>query len=134
MLLSEGAFLEGAAPVARTLGRRIVPTSPAAAAGGPGPDDPLAPVAVRQRILSEAALRLIAPGRQPLVVELPSDWIPTAATGFFEGLDQDWVDLTTVAGAAAAHRGRAGPGDRARLPRPSDQASSTPASSAPSTR
>ena len=106
VLLREGAFLEGAPPVARTLGRRIVPTSPAAAAGGPGPDDPFAPVAVRQRILSEAALRLIAPGRQPLVVELPADWVPTATTGFFEGLDQDWVDLTTVAGVAAAHRAR----------------------------
>jgi hypothetical protein len=106
VLLKEGAFLEGAPPVARILGRRIVPTSPAAAAGGPGPDDPLAPVAVRQRILSEAALRLISPGRQPLVVELPSDWVPTATTGFFEGLDQDWVDLTTVAGVATAHRAR----------------------------
>jgi hypothetical protein len=40
------------------------------------------------------------------VVELPSDWIPTATTGFFEGLDQDWVDLTTVAGVATAHRAR----------------------------
>ncbi len=106
VLLEEGAFLEGAPPVARTLGRRIVPTSPAAAAGGPGPDDPLAPVAVRQRILSEAALRLISPGRQPLVVELPADWVPTSTTGFFEGLDQDWVDLTTVAGVATAHRAR----------------------------
>ena len=116
VLLSDRAFLDTPPTVARTLGRRIVPTSSGAAAGGPGPDDPAAPVAVRQRILSEAALRLLAPGRRPLVVQLPSAWVPTATTGFFEGLDPDWLNLTSVAGATNAHRGRRVPASGLKYP------------------
>jgi hypothetical protein len=120
VLLSDRAFLDPPPPVARTLGHRIVPTSSGAASGGPGPDDRAAPVAIRQRILSEAALRLIAPGRQPLVVELSSNWVPTATAGFFQGLDQDWLNLTSVGGATNAYRGRAVP--LSRLSYPASQA------------
>jgi hypothetical protein len=116
VLLSDRAFLDAPPPVARTLGRRIVPTSAGAESGGPGPDDRSAPVAIRQRILSEAALRLIAPGRQPLVVELSSNWVPTGTAGFFQGLDQDWLNLTSVAGATNAYRGRAVPVSRLAYP------------------
>ncbi|HTW16203.1 MAG TPA: DUF6049 family protein [Nocardioides sp.] len=78
-------------------GRRVVLASTAAASGGPGPDDPLAGVAVRQRILAEAAVRRQATPREPLVVVLPSGWSADDADGFFDGLEQPWLDLTTVA-------------------------------------
>lgn len=96
LLVTDKMFPGDAPGVARTAGHRLVPTSAGAAEGGPGPDDPHAPVALRQRILSEAALRLLAPGHRPLVVVLPESWSPTASPGFFEGLDLDWVNLTTV--------------------------------------
>jgi hypothetical protein len=79
----------------------MVTTSSGATTGGPGPDDPLAPVALRQRILAEAALRLLAPGHRPLVVVLPSYWTPSSSYGFFEGLDVDWLHLTTVSDVAS---------------------------------
>lgn len=77
-------------------GRRLVLASTAAASGGPGPDDPLAGVAVRQRILAEAAVRRQATPREPLVVVLPSGWSAGDADGFFDGLEQPWLDLTTA--------------------------------------
>lgn len=97
VLVTDQMFPGGAPAVARTAGARLVSTSSAAATGGPGPDDPLAPVALRQRIVSEAALHLLSPERRPLVVVLPQNWTPTGATGFFEGLDTGWLRLTTVA-------------------------------------
>ena len=82
--------------VARVSGRIATVTSSGAAEGGPGPDDPLGLVALRQQILCEAALRLLSPGRPPLVVVFPSDWNPEGATGFFSGLDAPWLELTDV--------------------------------------
>jgi hypothetical protein len=61
-------------------------------------------VALRQRILSEAALRLLSPRRPPLVVVLPQNWRPSSITGFFEGLDVDWLDLTGL-GEVSSRRG-----------------------------
>lgn len=81
-------------------GRRIVLASTAAASGGPGPDDPYAGVAMRQRILAEVAVRRMTARREPLVVMLPSTFAPADPDGFFEGLDQPWLDLTTVADVA----------------------------------
>ena len=60
----------------RTPAARWSSTPPPCSGGGPGPDDPLAPVAVRQRILSEAAVRMDEPGRRPLVVVFPPTWTP----------------------------------------------------------
>ena len=77
-------------------GHEVVLTSATAVEGGPGPDDPLATVAVRQRILSEAAVRLLSPGNEPLVVTLPTDWAPLDIRGFYTGLDVDWIDLSRV--------------------------------------
>ena len=109
-VLCSDAVLPGVRPsVARTAGHRIVLTSSGAAAGGPGPDDRVTPIAVRQRIVSEAALRLLGPGRHPLVVMLPPDWAPSSSAGFFEGLDADWLNLTTVGGATAGRQGPAVP-------------------------
>lgn len=96
-ILVTDQMIRGAVPpVARTGGARLVPTSSGASTGGPGPGPRLTTVALRQRILSEAALRVLRPGHQPLVVVFPQHWSPAATTGFFEGLDVDWVHLTTV--------------------------------------
>ena len=101
-VLATDHMFDGEPPVvARAAGARVVPTSSGAAAGGPGPDDPFSSVAVRQRILAEAALRALSPGRPPLVVTLPSYWNPSTTTGFFEGLDVDWLHLTTVSDVAS---------------------------------
>ncbi|MCW2842628.1 MAG: hypothetical protein JWN22_544 [Nocardioides sp.] len=108
ILVTDRMFRGQPPPVARTHGARLVPTSSGAAAGGPGPGPRLTAVALRQRILSEAALRVLHPGRRPLVVMLPQHWSPEATTGFFEGLDVDWVHLTTVQDASD-RRGRAVP-------------------------
>ncbi|GCD90232.1 DUF6049 family protein [Nocardioides sp. LS1] len=109
-------MIDGDAPtVARAPGHTLVTTSNAAATGGPGPEDRLTSVALRQRIVSEAALRLLEPGRPPLVVVLPHDWVPIDTSGFFEGLDIPWLDLTTVSGAAS-RTGRAVPEDALHYP------------------
>jgi hypothetical protein len=75
----------------------------------------MAPLAVRQRILSEAAVRLLTPGRKPLVVTLPTTWSPEPISGFFSGLDVDWLDLTTV-DAISRRPGLDVPVDRLRYP------------------
>jgi hypothetical protein len=78
-------------------GRRVLTTSSGAIEGGPGPDDPLGTVAVRQRILAEAAVRAVAERPSPLVVVLPQGWVPQRRRAFFAGLDLDWVDLADPA-------------------------------------
>ncbi|KRB76408.1 hypothetical protein ASE01_15685 [Nocardioides sp. Root190] len=82
-------------PVAGLIGERpVVVTAEAAADGGPGPDPAQAPVALRQRILSEAVVRLLRAGRQapePLVVVLPATVTADDAPEFWEGLDSDLV-------------------------------------------
>lgn len=115
VLVTDRMFPDGAPAVARTAGARLVTLSSDAATGGPGPDDRLAAVALRQRIVSEAALRLLAPERRPLVVVLPQDWTPTGTTGFFEGLDIGWLRLTTVA-EVSGRLGREVPVDRLDYP------------------
>lgn len=114
VLVSDRAFGERAdtAPtVARTEGRALVVTSSGAASGGPGPGDPLSPLSVRQRIVSEAAVRLLTPGRRPLVSVLPQGWAPETSDGFFEGLDTGWLHLTTV-DQISRRTGRDLPADR----------------------
>ena len=99
ILVSDKMFT--AAPAVASLAdRRLVVTSEGAAAGGPGPSDPRGAIAMRQRILAEAAIRFLKPARTPLVVLLPYDWVPPASSTFFTGFDLDWLDLTSVAAAA----------------------------------
>ncbi|CAI9402749.1 DUF6049 family protein [Nocardioides sp. T2.26MG-1] len=101
--------------VARTEGRTLVVSSSGAASGGPGPTGRMTPLAVRQRILSEAAVRLLTPGRKPLVVTLPTTWSSQSTSGFFAGLDVDWLDLTSV-DAISRRPGLDVPADRLHYP------------------
>lgn len=101
-IVTDKMYGEGAPSIVTTEGRSLLLASSGAASGGPGPDDPLSPVAVRQRIASEAAVRLLAPGQPPLFVAFPSTWSPEADSDFFGGLDDlGWLDLTTVDNAAS---------------------------------
>lgn len=103
--------------LARIGDRTVLLSSTSAAAGGPGPGDPLATTSLRQRILAEAAVRRLS-GAGPLVVTLPDGWRPdvTAAGRFFGGLDVPWVRLTTLSDLAASHRGRVVDPERVRYP------------------
>ncbi|HEX5861787.1 MAG TPA: DUF6049 family protein [Nocardioides sp.] len=96
ILVTDEMFGLPAPAMARVGGHRLRVTSSGAAAGGPGPDDPFGTIAVRQQILSEAALRLLGPGERPLVVVLPADWNPSSVSGFFPGLEVPWLQLTAV--------------------------------------
>lgn len=77
----------------------------AAATGGPGPTEPLEALALRQRILADAALRIRDSSAGPLVVTLPSAWDPGTGwqlADFFNELDQTWIDLENVTGSTDA--------------------------------
>lgn len=78
--------------------RPVVVTATSAATGGPGPDSATAAVALRQRILSEAAVRLLADRAdpEPLVVVLPAVVTATDASEFWTGLAVDWVNLVEL--------------------------------------
>jgi hypothetical protein len=101
-VLVTDAMLPRTAPSVVTVdGTPAVAYSEAATAGGPGPDDPLAPVAVRQRILAEAAVRLLGGEPDPLAVILPSELAPESALLFFQAFDDlGWLRLTTLRSAA----------------------------------
>lgn len=100
ILLDEKAVAGGAPPGSTVNGRRIVLASSDAAQGGPGPVAPLSSLALRQRILSEAALRFLDQ-QQPLVVVLPTGRHHPLLPSFFSGLEVPWLHLTTVDGAAS---------------------------------
>jgi hypothetical protein len=75
-----------------------------AASGGPAPTAALDALAVRQRVVSDAALRAQEGSNSPMVVELPADWDPGAhweAADFFGGLNLSWLDLVSLAPAPA---------------------------------
>lgn len=94
--------------VRRTGGPTVVLTDTDAEQGGPAPNSQFAALAVRQRLLSEAALHALSTDRgEPLVVSMPDYWNPGEAwnqSRFFGALDTSWltmVDLPSVAAAAA---------------------------------
>ena len=101
VLMSDAAFVGDPPAVADLNGHKLVVTSSAAASGGPGPGVRIGGIALRQRILSEAALRMLEPGRDPLVVVLPSRLNSDDAADFFAGLDAPWLALTTLTRATA---------------------------------
>jgi hypothetical protein len=118
-LVTDQMFGLPAPTVASVSGRTVTVICSGAAEGGPGPDDPLGPMAIRQRILSEAALRLLSPRQPPLVVVLPPEWNPESTTEFFPGLDVPWLELTSV---DAVTTERAEPVEGDRLDYPASQA------------
>lgn len=78
-------------------GRHVLFTAADVADGGPGPDDPFGAVAMRQRILAEAAVRLLDERRPPVVVVLPPSWTPDRPRAFWRGLDVPWLSLVDPA-------------------------------------
>lgn len=100
--LEVGTGRDGTAPTLVSVdGRTVVVASSGAAQGGPGPGRRLSAVSLRQRILSEAAVRLLQDEPQPLVVVLPPGWSPDDPDALLPPLDTTWVDLDTVADAVA---------------------------------
>ncbi len=103
ILLGDNAFtIPPSTPhsVVRLLGHKVVVTSTGAESGGPGPTAAHDPLALRQRLLSEAALRLANGDTAPLVVTLPTVWRGDEAASFFEDLEQPWLDVVPVADVA----------------------------------
>lgn len=93
-------YRHGAPVVGQYDGHLVAATSYGAATGGPGPEPRLGALAFRQRVLAEAAVRLLAPARRhPLIVVVPRAVEGTAGTAFWSGLDPEWLNLTTVADA-----------------------------------
>ncbi len=94
-------------------GQRLVLADVSTLAGGPGPTPPYRALALRQRILAEAAVHALGADRdEPLVVTTPQLWDPGSdwrSAEFFAGLKTPWlrsVDLPAVAADG-------GPSDRA---------------------
>jgi hypothetical protein len=78
----------------------VVLSSSATQEGGPGPAPTRSSVALRQRVLAEAALRVLG-DQEPLVVELPTELAHPLRPRFFRGLDVPWLRLTTLTDATA---------------------------------
>lgn len=103
ILLGDNAFTippQTSSSVVRLLGHEVVVTSTGAEAGGPGPTAAGDPLALRQRLLSEAALRLADGDTAPLVVTLPTVWRGEDAEVFFDQLDQSWLDIVPTTSIA----------------------------------
>lgn len=90
-------------------GRDVVVTSSGAASGGPGPGDRLGPLALRQRILSEAALRRLGGDESPLVTVLPDDWHPDDASPLFRTGPVEWFDPVTLGDVTSSAASEATP-------------------------
>lgn len=80
-------------------GRPVVIADSTVVLGGPGPGDARAPVAMRQQILAEGALRALG-GGESMVTVFPGDWrAPSTDAGvreFFAGLDVPWLEPVTL--------------------------------------
>jgi hypothetical protein len=99
VMLGDNAFAlppDSPSSVVRLLGHKVVITSTGSESGGPGPTASDDPLALRQRLLSEAALRLAAGNTAPLVVKVPTVWRGEDAASFFADLEQPWLDLVPV--------------------------------------
>ncbi|NGN95040.1 hypothetical protein G5C66_20170 [Nocardioides sp. KC13] len=116
-LVSDRMF-RGSAPVVADLdGHQMIVTSSGAAAGGPGPNDPVDAVSVRQRIVAEAALR--RGSGKPLVAVIPDGWHPpqTAASFVTPWEKAPWIASSTLSEAVAGHKPTSVTVDRLRYPR-----------------
>jgi hypothetical protein len=104
VLLSDSG-VEDAGSVANRVGtHQVLLTSDGARQGGPGPAPPDSSIALRQRVLAEAALRVLD-DQEPLVVELPTELDHPLRPNFFRGLDVPWLRLTTLDAATATTPG-----------------------------
>lgn len=77
-------------------GQQILFGDAGAQSGGPGPSAPRTALAIRQRIVSDAALRAMSGSRAPMVVILPAGWDPGTdwrQADLFGALDQPWLRL-----------------------------------------
>jgi hypothetical protein len=108
VLLSDTGVDGADSVVNRVSGRRVLLISSAGLEGGPGPVPPLSSLALRQRVLAEAAVRVLD-DQQPLLLELPTELKHPLRPKFFNGLDVPWLRLTTVSGATAATPARLDP-------------------------
>ena len=80
-------------------GQPLVLSDDLASGGGPAPTSAYDILAVRQRILADAALELTTGERRPLVVRFPSTWDPGAEwrqADLFGGLSTPWLRLVPV--------------------------------------
>lgn len=121
LLIAEKMLPEELRPAGRVRvgGREATVTSSATREGGPGPNPRFAPISLRQRVLAEAALRLLSEDPTPLVVSLPAGWGPEGAEQFFRQLDAlGWVDLVPLVGAETGPATRVDP-DQLLAPEPS---------------
>jgi hypothetical protein len=105
LLLSARAADTGAAAVDLPQGSQALLTNDAARVGGPGPTPPFGALALRQRILAEAAVHGLTYGPdRPLVVRTPELWDPGAnwrPAEFFAAFEQPWL-RNVSAGTARA--------------------------------
>ncbi len=97
LLLGDDALPDAEATlVSRSNGLDVLLADSATLEGGPGPNNRIDLLAVRQRLLAEAAVRSVGPDpAEPLVVALPPDFDPGPDGGradFFAGLDQPWIE------------------------------------------
>ncbi|HEX6247289.1 MAG TPA: DUF6049 family protein [Nocardioidaceae bacterium] len=105
LVLSERA-VDTAPGIVRVGGAHdVVVASDVARVGGPGPTRPYDALALRQRILAEAAVHGMTEGPdRPLVVTTPDAWNPGPDwrdADFFAGLDVPWVRRVDLPFAAA---------------------------------
>ena len=133
VLLGDNAFAsppEAPDSVVQLLGHTVVITSTGAESGGPGPTPADDPLALRQRLLSEAALRLTARRHGAAGGHHPQRLGPCRRRLFFSGLDEPWLDVvgvTDVAGRPATDL----PASSLAYPGPTPPPSSTSPTSAP---
>jgi hypothetical protein len=110
VVLGAGAVPQSDNPADNTVFERpgrapIVLADPTAGAGGPRPGGRFSALAVRQRLLSDAALHAMSADRdRVLVVSTPEYWNPGPAwseSDFFAGLDQPWLRMVDLPGVVA---------------------------------
>ncbi len=94
VLLDQAALPD--APTSTTIaGSSLRLVSDDATEGGPGPDDPTSPIALRQRLLAESAVRLLE-GNTQTVVSFAPDEVPDVDADFFDGLEVPWLTLSPL--------------------------------------
>ena len=111
-------MFRGTAPVIADLdGHEMIVASSGAAGGGPGPNDPIDAISVRQRIVAEAALR--RDSGKPLVAVIPDGWHPpqTAASFVAPWSKAAWISPSTVTEAMSGQKATVVTAEKLRYPR-----------------